>query len=406
MPPPAPDRRLRVLYLHDNLRRIGGAETAFYDELSAARARFEVAAHVFDDGAAEAPPEGVTATPYPLAGGSAAHLRDHYVSPRDYGRLRRLIRGFSPDVIHTHKHDKMTLTQLAATHGYPVVHTVHDFGPVCPTGWLVTARTRRACPGGAGPKCVREGCVPAGRFLAAYTLPRWLKRQARLRRIATWITPSQALADTLYHHGYPRARVVPYIQEVAPEPPAFPEGPPRVVFLGHLITSKGPDVLLEAFARIATDIPEARLDLVGDGALRPTLESRTREAGLAARVTFHGWVPRAEATAHMLGAWVVAVPSIWTENSALVAHEGLARARPLVASRIGGLPELCLPGETGMLAEPGDVQEWAARLRELLVDRGLARDLGLAGYRRTAARHSVAAHLDELEEIYREAARQ
>ena len=390
------------MYLHDNLRPIGGAETAFYQELEAARERFEVAAHVFDDGAERPAPVGAAVSPYRLQGSPVDHLRYHYFCPGTYRRLRRLVLDFAPDVIHVHKHDKQTLTQLAATRGFPVVHTVHDFGLVCPTAWLVTARTRRACPGGAGWKCVREGCVPLGRFLASYTLPRALKAWARARRIAAWVTPSQALADTLVRHGWPRPRVVPYIQAAPAAVPPPGAGPPRVVFLGHLIASKGVDVLVEAFEAVAAAVPQAELELVGAGELRLALEARVQAAGLADRVHFAGRLEHHQAVARLDRATVAVVPSVWTENSALVAYEALSRGRALVASRIGGLPELCRQGETGLLAEPGDPVSLAAALEALLRDPARAAAMGRAGHRLVRERFSAEAHMESLEEIYRE----
>ncbi|MDE0178376.1 MAG: glycosyltransferase family 4 protein, partial [Gammaproteobacteria bacterium] len=96
----------------------------------------------------------------------------------------------------------------------------------------------------------------------------------------------------------------------------------------------------------------------------------------------------------------VVLPSLWLENAPLVAIEASAYGRAVVASRVGGLPELVEDGRTGFLFDRGDIAGLAERLRLLLTDQGLAAKLGAAGYELLAGHRSPARHLERLLAVY------
>ena len=96
------------------------------------------------------------------------------------------------------------------------------------------------------------------------------------------------------------------------------------------------------------------------------------------------------------------IPSLWLENAPLVAVEASACGRAVIASRVGGVPELVVHGETGLLFERSDIAGLVANLERALADLGLAARLGAAGKRRTAQRHSIRVHLDRLLGVYSE----
>ena len=123
-------------------------------------------------------------------------------------------------------------------------------------------------------------------------------------------------------------------------------------FVGNLVPEKGPDVLLDAFGRIAAERRSAHLAFVGDGRLRSDLERRTSAMSLGERVTFAGFQEPDAVARWMRAADVVCIPS-HREGCPNAMLEALASGRPVVASRVGGIPDIIVDRRNGLLVEPG-----------------------------------------------------
>lgn len=182
-------------------------------------------------------------------------------------------------------------------------------------------------------------------------------------------------------------------------PPAARPGPPTALAVASLIPEKGIHVLIEAFARI--DIPEARLDIVGEGPERARLEELVRSRRLESRVTFLGL--RDDVDKLLQRAHVFVHPCIWEEAFGLTLAEALATGCPVVASRIGATPELVTHGETGLLVPVGDVSSLAVAVAQVLSDAPFRERLGLNARASAVARFSqessTKAHLDCYEQV-------
>jgi glycosyltransferase involved in cell wall biosynthesis len=188
-----------------------------------------------------------------------------------------------------------------------------------------------------------------------------------LRRAAAVTVPSAALARVLPAP----AIVVPNVVDTTVFYPGVARGPRRLLSAGAFYGAKGFDVLLEAIARV----PDVHLDLVGDGSLRPQLQALA--AGLGAPVTFHGLRTKAELAELMRGASLCVSASRY-ENNPVVLLEALASGLPIVATTVGGVPEIV--GEDGVLVAPGDAEALARGIEE-----ALARDFDRDDIARRAA---------------------
>jgi len=142
---------------------------------------------------------------------------------------------------------------------------------------------------------------------------------------------------------------------------------PTVAFLGRLRKYKGVGALLEAFATIAREMPDAVLEIVGDGPYRATLERRAAQLGLASRVRFHGFVPAEEKVALLSSAHVSVCPSP-KEGWGLTVVESNACGTAVVASRSPGLVDSVKDGRTGLLVPHGDVPALTQAIRRVLTD--------------------------------------
>jgi len=170
-----------------------------------------------------------------------------------------------------------------------------------------------------------------------------------------------------------------------------------IVGLGRLEPVKGFQLLIEALPLICSAVPATRLLLVGDGSLRDELGARARALGVGERVQMAG--ARLDAAAFLAAADLVVVPSL-NEGMGRVLVEAMALGRPVVATRVGGIPAVMVEGETGSLVPPGDPPALARAASELLKDPGLRQRMGEAG-RRRAEQFSLAVMESRLLDLYR-----
>jgi glycosyltransferase involved in cell wall biosynthesis len=191
----------------------------------------------------------------------------------------------------------------------------------------------------------------------------------------------------------------------AVRPTPLPFGPPVVLCAGRLSEEKGFDVAVRAFARAWRSHPEARLFVAGEGTERERLQSLAHELEIAGAVEFLGWISPEEVPDLLNRATVVVVPSRALEGFGLVALEAALMKRPVVASRMGGLPEVVADGETGLLFENEDSDGLARAIMSLLDDPERAARMGHAASARARRLFSLERCADAYEDHYRKLAK-
>lgn len=164
------------------------------------------------------------------------------------------------------------------------------------------------------------------------------------------------------------------------------EEPGYLLFVGRLRIRKGVEVLLEALRELRRRGPGAVLRIAGDGEHRGRLERRSAELGLGPAVVFLGACDAARVRALLRGAAALVVPSTY-EGMPLVVLEAMESGVPVVASRVSGIPEVVVDGETGWLVPPEDPEALARTLEAVLTDREEARRRGAAGRGRVEERY-------------------
>ena len=177
------------------------------------------------------------------------------------------------------------------------------------------------------------------------------------------------------------------------------EGAPLLGIIARLAPQKDHLTLLEAAVRIRSALPEARFLIVGDGPLRKTLVTRACELGLDQAVIFCGL--RNDIPAAMAALDLLVLSSRW-EGLPVALVEGMAAARPVVATAVGGVPDVVLHGSTGLLVPPGDPAALAHACIQVLTDPDLRARLGHAGRARAEAHFSLDAMVRQTSQLYEE----
>jgi len=351
--------------------QIGGVEVISASFLPAMRQRGYQFAVVAAHSSLEMPDEsewaGVPVYRFRFASALAEHDLSQVVDTTR--RLAGVLRDFQPDLVHVNYWE-------------PSLFFHRRIARTSPAPLLVSFR-------GPPPERDDPRDTVFGHAMRAATWVTAVSESAllRVRALAPDVTPR----SSLLHNGLE-------LPALAPEP--LPWSPPRIVCVGRLVPEKGFDLALRALARLAPRFPALRLTLVGDGPERPRLEALTRALGLDGAVTLLGWLPPARVPAVMNEATLVVVPSRW-EGLPGVAIQAAQMARPVVATRVGGIPEIVLDGHTGVLVDQDDTAALAAAIAVLLERPRRAAEMGQAARRHARAAFDWQRYLDAHDALYR-----
>ncbi|HET7389134.1 MAG TPA: glycosyltransferase [Nocardioidaceae bacterium] len=405
---------MRVLHVNKFLYRRGGAEAYLLDVATLQRAAGDevalfgmqhpengplpYAAHFPTQVDLETAPESVNERLR-----VAARM---FYSPSSRRGLAAVLADFRPDVVHLHNvyHQlSPSVLRAVAEARIPAVMTLHDYKLACPSYlMLADGRVCDACLDGhfrhAVTRRCKDGSLAASALLAAESA--FQRRSRAYDPVHTFVCPSRFLAGVMQRAGVYVDRLAVlgnFVDASATTPKRAPGG--GAVYVGRLSPEKGVDTLVAAAGRL----PWLRVDIVGEGPHALALRALGDELA-PGRVRFHGRLPRNRVLDVIRANAVVVVPSRCNENQPMAVLEAFACGVPVVASQLGGLPELVSDG-CGALVAPDDADDLADRLEALLGDPHRAHAMGAAARSLVLRRHSPQAHLDALAGIYREAAR-
>lgn len=354
----------------------------------------------------------------PPGGGGETHLRDLH-SPwallKVFGRAvwckeasskaRRLARELQPDIAYVHNlYSYMSPSPIAAfkRQGLPVVMRVSDYNMLCPG--LRVMRNGRPCT-----ECVDLGCKHALQFRChkdsyAATLARVVSMYAHnllhvYDHVDMFVTPSEFLRSLLIKAGYPAEKIMhlPSFYPVKAAPEAAEDGG-YILYFGRVAPEKGIDTLLDAMTLLPRQV---RLLIAGadvDGETE-RLQRRAWRNRLT-NVEFLGMLQRAELTPLIERARFTVVPSSWYDNCPMSVFESMAQGKAVIGADIGGIPEQ-ITGDCGLLFEPGNPGDLAAKIEMLLDDVELREEMGAAAVRRMQTVYSADQHCDRLLDLFR-----
>lgn len=283
-------------------------------------------------------------------------------------QISALRRAFSPDLVHIYSFGPSVLFHLAtrAAHPAPALVTIHE-------AWPDTALESNS-----------------------------LLTQTLLS--ATWVTgvsasvlagPSRRVAEishcsSIIYNG---------LDVSSFQPAPLPKDGINLLCVGRLVREKGFDLAIKALLSISDRFSGVRLSFAGDGPARTELEELSGSLGLTNRVKFLGWVPPEQIPTLINSAAVVVMPS-WTEGLPLIGLEAALLARPVVATRVGGIPEVVLHERTGLIVDSGDWRALAQAIEVLLDDPKTAIRMGLAAREWAAEMFSWESCVDAYHVLY------
>ncbi len=294
-------------------------------------------------------------------------------------RLSRVLKQLRPDIVHAHDPHGVAMASLA------VSMSTMPLRPRLVASRRVDFHMRRSA------------------------LSRW-----KYRQVDCFLCASDAIRRIVVSDGIPRKRAVTVhegidLARVAAAPPAelhkelwLPHDAPLVGNVAALVPHKGQRHLVDAVTLVLPECPDTRFIIAGEGELRTALEQQIRQHHLEKHVMLAGF--RADILS-LHKAFDVFVMSSVTEGLGTSLLDAMACGKPVVATNVGGIPEVVVDGETGLLVPPRDPAAMAAALVRLLADRGLREQMGAAGLGRVRARFSAETMVKNTLKVYQQVVR-
>jgi glycosyltransferase involved in cell wall biosynthesis len=279
-------------------------------------------------------------------------------------RLQALMESFRPNIVHVHSvyhHLSPSVLAVPRSLGVPVVLTAHDYKLACPAYKMFDGRhICEDCRSGSLVPLIRKRCIHGSLAMSSLVAAESAMHRALgsyPRSIARIVCPSRFMHDKLMEWGWPASRLsfVPNFFDPSLWQPRFKPGR-YFLYFGRLAPEKGLPTLIRASAASGQTVV-----IVGWGRELTELQALAQELGAPVR-----FLERQAVTelAHTIrGCRAVIVPAEWYENASLASLEAFACGKPVIATQIGGNPEVVIPEVNGWLVPPGDPVALADRMR-------------------------------------------
>lgn len=312
----------------------------------------------------------------PLDRFSVKNIFKYFYNFEAVAKLERLLAVEKPDLAHVHNlYHQLTpaLLHVLKKHQIPIVLTLHDYKIICPNYQLFAAgKICERCRGGKYCQCALTGCVKNSRAksllatIEAYLYRRILKSY---ELVDTFIAPSQFMKNKFVEFGWPAEKIEVLRnftnlenKNVVKKMHMHNSDNDYLLYFGRLSEEKGLDVLLSAMILLPENV---KLKIAGTGPLLSCSKLKIKNSKLNGRVDLLGHIQGKKLGEIIDSAKAIIIPSIWYENMPLSMLEAMAAGKVVIASRIGGMPEIIRDGENGFLFEAGNAQELAGKIRNL-----------------------------------------
>jgi glycosyltransferase involved in cell wall biosynthesis len=343
---------MRILSIHNRYQRAGGEDRAQRETTRLLRERGHEVVELFEDNAR-----------IPGLGRGRTAVRTIW-SREGYARVQQVLRSARFDALDVHNTFPLlspAVFYAARAEGVPVVQTLHNYRLACARATLYRdghgcddcVRSHTPVPAVVH-NCYRDSRAATAGVAAMLLVHRMLRTWTRL--VDVYVTMTRAQRQKLVGSGLPAERIVVKPHFVHPDPGEGSHDGGFVLYVGRLEREKGIHTLLEAWRQSA---PRWRLKVVGEGSLAPLVADAARHD---ASIEWHGRRSPDDVAAMMGEAALLVAPSEWHEPFGLVVIEAFARGTPVLASDVGGLPEIVTHGETGLIVRAGDAPALAHSL--------------------------------------------
>jgi len=307
--------------------------------------------------------------------------------------FKKVVKDFHPDVIHLHNiFNEISPSILLGTGSVPVVMTLHDN---CIVQAVFDQMMR------SGPRCKNEVCPGCANCVGVkgmiYEKIKRFVHHFLLQNIKAFIAPSKYLQNIVASNSSHRPEQI-YNGFALPKPLPFISNF-TAIFIGRLTDDKGVDTLIDAVPKILYQIPDFKLLVAGKGVSAEELKDQVKKLKIQDSVSFLGSLSKADVFENLKSSSLVVVPSNWPENLPTVCVEALSSGKPIVATQVGGIPEIVEHNENGILVAPHNPDLLSKAITDLLTDTIKLKKFSDHGAR-SVKKFEIEQHLVNITRIY------
>lgn len=300
--------------------------------------------------------------------GSKLKALDVIYSQENKRLMAKALEEFKPDIVHINNFQRQlsaSIIDAIKEKNIPIVMTAHDLNPICPASiMLYNGEVCDDCITKGYAQCIKKKCVKGSTLKSTLGVmeKKYYDFHKVFRKIDCIISPSEFNKNQLVNGKLKYNEIVVlhnFVNESERNDYVLGD---YAFYLGRLSKEKGILNLIEAIG----DIPDAKLLIAGDGPERERIEAYISEHKLDGRITLLGYQNQDSIHKYITNSRFVVIPSICNENCPYSVLEAMEIGKPIVASRIGGIPELIADGENGYLYKADDINELKEKLTLLL----------------------------------------
>jgi glycosyltransferase involved in cell wall biosynthesis len=321
-------------------------------------------------------------------------------------KIEQLVKKEKPDIVHIHNiyhHITPSILSVFKKYKIPVVQTLHDFHLISPNYNLCfNNQVHESCSHGKFWRAIIHKCVKNSRsasFAAATRL--YFEKISKIypKNINYFLAPSKFIKDKYIDNSFPKDKMI-YLKlfiDIDQYSPRLSPGN-YILFFGRIHPQKGIADLIEA----VSELPDINLKIVGSGPDQEKLKCLIKEKGWS-NIEMVGPKYGNDLKEIIGNSAFVVVPSVWHENSPFSVIESFAMGKPVIASNLGGLPELVEDGKTGVLFKAGDTKDLREKIKHLCAHPCNIRTMGLTARLFVEKNFSSQIHYKNLMDIYQKA---
>lgn len=300
--------------------------------------------------------------------GSKLKALDVIYSQENKRLMAKALEEFKPDIVHINNFQRQlsaSIIDAIKEKNIPIVMTAHDLNPICPASiMLYNGEVCDDCITKGYAQCIKKKCVKGSTLKSTLGVmeKKYYDFHKVFRKIDCIISPSEFNKNQLVNGKLKYNEIIAlhnFVNESERNDYVLGD---YAFYLGRLSKEKGILNLIEAIG----DIPNAKLLIAGDGPERERIEAYISEHKLDGRITLLGYQNQDSIHKYITNSRFVVIPSICNENCPYSVLEAMEIGKPIVASRIGGIPELIADGENGYLYKADDINELKEKLTLLL----------------------------------------
>lgn len=319
--------------------------------------------------------------------------------------MHKALEDFKPDIVHLNNFQRQLTSSIIKPikkANIPIIYTAHDLQAICPASTMLDSKinTCEQCIKGKYINCVKKGCIKGSRLksiLGAVEGYFYKVNKVYRKQIDYIITPSEFYRNKLIDSDIHENKIKTIHNSIDSRKYKIEiKDYGYALYFGRLSSEKGILNLINAFMKTK----EGKLYIAGEGPEKANIEQIIKENKLEKRVKILGFLNQNEIKKHIAESSFVVIPSIWYENCPYSILETQAIGKPIIASKMGGIPELIEEDKNGYLYECNDINKLTKLMRNMFEDEKKRKDMSEYSKKLAKEKYSEESYYNELIKIY------